>query len=415
MARGARHRLSRRADDLRAAHAPEGPRASSTCSALRMITNTAAALSRGAHRGACAALFPQARALLDVRPHRVQARHLPAARAARHAGRLASARGIPNDEVWIVDEHGRARCPTAGRASSSIRGANVMRGYWEKPEETAERLKPGPLPGEMVLYTGDLFRTDEEGYLYFVGRKDDIIKTRGEKVSPREVENALYACEGVLEAAVIGVPDEILGQAVKAFVVLKRRARAHRNGHPPPLPGAASRTSWCRSTSSSWPSCRRPTPARSARRAWPERAAGRERHEPGSVTCKTKPWCASSCSTTSSWAATSPSRTTPPSWRATSSTRPGFIELITFIEETFGLTVDDEEMAAREPRQPAQHRGLRRRASARRPRLEPGARTCANPEPAGRPARHRLRGRGRPHRHAHGRDRRPRPAHAAAS
>ena len=72
----------------------------------------------------------------------------------------------------------------------------------------------------MVLYSGDLFRTDEDGWLYFVARRDDIIKSRGEKVSPREVENAISSLEGVYEVAVVGVPDDVLGQAVKAFVVL---------------------------------------------------------------------------------------------------------------------------------------------------------------------------------------------------
>ncbi len=72
-----------------------------------------------------------------------------------------------------------------------------------------------------MLYTGDLFRRDPEGWLHFVSRKDDIIKTRGEKVSPREVENVLYALEGVAEAAVLGVADEVLGQAVKAVVAPK--------------------------------------------------------------------------------------------------------------------------------------------------------------------------------------------------
>jgi acyl-coenzyme A synthetase/AMP-(fatty) acid ligase len=71
------------------------------------------------------------------------------------------------------------------------------------------------------LYSGDLFRADEEGYLYFVGRKDDIIKTRGEKVSPREVENVLYLHRKVAEAAVIGVPDKVLGNAICAFVSVK--------------------------------------------------------------------------------------------------------------------------------------------------------------------------------------------------
>ena len=78
----------------------------------------------------------------------------------------------------------------------------------------------GPLPGERMLCAQDHFTVDEDGFLYFVGRSDDIIKTRGEKVSPIEVENAIFDIEGVKEAAVIGVPDEVLGEAIKAFVVL---------------------------------------------------------------------------------------------------------------------------------------------------------------------------------------------------
>jgi acyl-CoA synthetase (AMP-forming)/AMP-acid ligase II len=97
-----------------------------------------------------------------------------------------------------------------------------MRGYWNDPKETAKKLKPGAQPGEVLLYTGDLFRTDAEGFLYFVARKDDIIKSRGEKVSPKEVEAVLYGLNGVAEAAVVGVPDPVLGQAVKAVVSLKR-------------------------------------------------------------------------------------------------------------------------------------------------------------------------------------------------
>jgi acyl-CoA synthetase (AMP-forming)/AMP-acid ligase II len=127
---------------------------------------------------------------------------------------------IPNTELWIVDEEGRRLGPhQVGQLV--IRGATVMKGYWEKPEATAKKLRPGPLPGEQVLYTGDYCRLDEEGYLYFVGRMDDVIKSRGEKVAPKEVEAVLFDIQGVKEAAVIGVPDEILGQAVKACVVLE--------------------------------------------------------------------------------------------------------------------------------------------------------------------------------------------------
>ena len=129
-------------------------------------------------------------------------------------------RGMPNEEVYLVDEEGRRLGPGV-TGELVVRGANVMKGYWELPEETARRLRPGLLPGESVLYTGDLFRTDEQGYLTFVGRKDDIIKSRGEKVSPREVENVLCSHPEIVEAAVIGVPDAILGQAIRAVVALR--------------------------------------------------------------------------------------------------------------------------------------------------------------------------------------------------
>lgn len=99
-----------------------------------------------------------------------------------------------------------------------------MRGYWEAPEKTADRYRPGPIPGERLCYTGDLFRMDDEGFFYFVGRKDDIIKSRGEKVAPKEVENVLYSLPGVVEAAVIGIPDPILGEAVKALLVVEDEA-----------------------------------------------------------------------------------------------------------------------------------------------------------------------------------------------
>jgi long-chain acyl-CoA synthetase len=96
-----------------------------------------------------------------------------------------------------------------------------MAGYWRQPEQSAHMLRDGSYPGERLLCTHDHFTLDEDGFLYFVGRTDDIIKTRGEKVSPIEVENALYGIDGVREAAVVGVPDELLGEAIRAFVVVE--------------------------------------------------------------------------------------------------------------------------------------------------------------------------------------------------
>jgi acyl-coenzyme A synthetase/AMP-(fatty) acid ligase len=96
-----------------------------------------------------------------------------------------------------------------------------MRGYWGRPEETARTLRDGDTPGEKLLYSGDLFRTDEEGFLHFVGRRDDVFKCKGEKISPREVEEVLYALADVAEAAVVPVESDLDGVAVAAYVVLR--------------------------------------------------------------------------------------------------------------------------------------------------------------------------------------------------
>jgi long-chain acyl-CoA synthetase len=128
---------------------------------------------------------------------------------------------IPNTEVWIEDDAGNRITKAGEPGELMVRGSHVMVGYWNKPEETARCLKPGRYPHERVLKTGDLFKQDEDGHLYFISRRDDLIKTAGERVGPREVENVIYELEQVKEAAVIGVPDDILGQAIKAFVSLR--------------------------------------------------------------------------------------------------------------------------------------------------------------------------------------------------
>jgi long-chain acyl-CoA synthetase len=129
-------------------------------------------------------------------------------------------RPIPGTEAFVLDEEGRpVQAGTTGILY--VRGPHVMAGYWRSPELTAHMLKEGPVLGERMLCTHDNFSIDEDGFLYFVGRTDDIIKTRGEKVSPIEVENALFSIDGVKEAAVLGFADEILGEAIRAYVVLE--------------------------------------------------------------------------------------------------------------------------------------------------------------------------------------------------
>ncbi len=184
-------------------------------SSLRYITNTAAALP-AAHIERIRKAFPHVRlysmyGLTECK----RVSYLPPEELDRRPTSIG--RGMPNEEVWIVDERGE---PVGANVVGElvVRGSNVMRGYWGLPEETARALRRGRYPGEVVLYTGDLFRKDGEGFLYFVGRRDDMIKSRGERISPKEIEQCLCALQGVAEAAVIGVPDEILGQAIWAFV-----------------------------------------------------------------------------------------------------------------------------------------------------------------------------------------------------
>lgn len=187
-------------------------------SSLRYLTNTAAALPPS-HIQQLQAKFPETTlfsmyGLTETK----RTLYLPPQQLESRPGSVGIP--IPGTEAWVEDENGQRAAP--GQVGELVvRGRHVMRGYWNAPAASAERFRPGAIPGERLCYTGDLFRQDEEGYFYFVGRKDDIIKSRGEKVSPKEVENILYMLPGVTEAAVIGVEDPVLGQAIKAFLVVE--------------------------------------------------------------------------------------------------------------------------------------------------------------------------------------------------
>lgn len=184
---------------------------------VRKVTNTAAALPANFNRR-LQAIFPNADlyrmyglteckrvcyldpALIDQKPESV-------------------GKAIPGTETLLLDDNGQP--VAAGQPGKLyVRGPHVMLGYWQQPQKTAKMLRPGPTPGERMLCTQDVFTADEDGCLYFVGRSDNIIKSRGEKVSPVEVEAVLYRLPGVRDAAVLGVPDPILGQAIVAIVSL---------------------------------------------------------------------------------------------------------------------------------------------------------------------------------------------------
>ncbi|MBI5202842.1 MAG: AMP-binding protein [Elusimicrobia bacterium] len=185
-------------------------------SSLRYLTNAAAGLPVEHVRRLRTALPGAELFLMHGLTEVARTMYLPPEQVERRPDSCGVA--IPGTELWLEDESGRRLGP--GEVGELVvRGRNVMRGYWMSPEATGRRFVPGPLAGERVCRSGDLFRADADGYFYFVSRKDDIIKCRGQKVAPREVEDVLYALHGVQDAAAVGVPDAVLGEAVKAVIV----------------------------------------------------------------------------------------------------------------------------------------------------------------------------------------------------
>ncbi len=129
-------------------------------------------------------------------------------------------KAIPGTEMFLLSLDGKP-VPVGDIGILHVRGPHIMQGYWKSDELSKVMLKQGKIPNDRILCTQDLFVQDTDGFFYFKARSDDIIKTRGEKVSPIEVENILYSIKGIKEAAVIGAADSSLGEIVKAFVVLE--------------------------------------------------------------------------------------------------------------------------------------------------------------------------------------------------
>jgi acyl-CoA ligase (AMP-forming) (exosortase A-associated) len=133
---------------------------------------------------------------------------------------------VPHSECFVVNDLGEECKP--GEVGELIqRGPLVSKGYWGKPKETANKFGPNPLtnnPNDVVCYSGDFIKKDEEGYLYFVSRKDFMIKSLGYRISPDEIEQQLYENSKIKHAAVMAVPDEMLGQKIKVFITLNERS-----------------------------------------------------------------------------------------------------------------------------------------------------------------------------------------------
>ena len=130
-------------------------------------------------------------------------------------------KAIPNAEVMVLRPDG-TECDVDEPGELVHRGVHVSLGYWNAPEKTAERFKPigstaNYLP-ELAVWSGDTVRRDRDGFLYFIGRQDDMIKCSGYRISPAELEEALYQLDGVAEVIAFGLADEELGQAIKLVI-----------------------------------------------------------------------------------------------------------------------------------------------------------------------------------------------------
>lgn len=184
---------------------------------LRYITNSGGAMPRATLDSLRSALPGTAIYLMYGLTEAFRSTFLPPEEVQTRPDSIGKA--IPNAEVMVVRDDG-SLC-TAGEPGELVhRGALVSMGYWNDPEKTAERFKPVPsrqsgltIP-ELAVWSGDTVRMDEEGFLYFIGRRDEMIKTSGYRVSPTEVEEVIYGTELVGEAAAVGVPHPVLGQAI---------------------------------------------------------------------------------------------------------------------------------------------------------------------------------------------------------
>ncbi len=191
---------------------------------LRYITNTGGAMPQAVLKILRQALPTTSIFLMYGLTEAFRSTYLPPAELDRRPTSMG--RAIPDNEILVLNEKGE-RC-VAGEVGELVhRGSTVSMGYWGNPEATARVLKPNPLlPPELgdcerVCYSGDLVKMDEDGFLYYVGRRDTMIKSSGYRISPTEVEEILFQTGKVRQAAVIGVPDDVLGQSIKAFLVAK--------------------------------------------------------------------------------------------------------------------------------------------------------------------------------------------------
>jgi len=184
---------------------------------LRYLTNSGGAMP-GATLAALRRILPRARVFLMYGlTEAFRSTYLPPSEIDRRPGSMG--RAIPNAEIMVVRPDGTP-CDAGEPGELVHRGALVALGYWNDPAKTAERFRPAPgqdpaLPlTEIAVWSGDTVRRDDDGYLYYVGRADDLIKVSGYRVSPTELEEAVYALGTVDEAVAFGVPHPELGQAI---------------------------------------------------------------------------------------------------------------------------------------------------------------------------------------------------------
>lgn len=191
---------------------------------LRYITNTGGAMPQAVLKVLRQALPTTKVFLMYGLTEAFRSTYLPPEELDRRPTSMGKA--IPDTEILVLRENGEP-CEPGEIGELVHRGPTVSLGYWNRPEDTARALRPNPVLSpemgdcERVCYSGDLVKTDDEGFLYFVGRRDTMIKSSGIRISPTEIEEVLFQTGKLRGAAAIGIPDDVLGQVIKVFVVAK--------------------------------------------------------------------------------------------------------------------------------------------------------------------------------------------------
>lgn len=188
-----------------------------TIDSLRYFTNSGGAMPNATLTQLMSALPQSAPFLMYGLTEAFRSTYLPPSEVVNRPGSMGKA--IPNANILVINQQGKI-CKSHEEGELVHKGVHVAMGYWQAEEKTAEKFRPLPTNlhqqhgSETVVWSGDQVKTDDDGFLYFIGRKDEMIKSSGYRISPAELEEFIYSVDSISEVAAVGIPHPRLGHAI---------------------------------------------------------------------------------------------------------------------------------------------------------------------------------------------------------